>query len=1026
MNESILRALMRLFAIISNFHEEGLTGRSVVESYLKQQLNQELLQEYLQIFDEFIELHHSKKGKKRVSANSVKVLAICEQINEELRQEQKILVLLQLLEFINFDKHVSDIELEFVTTVADVFNISKEEFDNCRALVIDTYDKIPQKENLLIINSNKDFKEDKIKHIYRENLEGSIVILKLESANLYAFGYTGNDNLFLNSQALSPKRVYLMAKGSAIRSHKIKTIYYSDVVGNFLQASTKSRVVFTADNIDFRFKNSENGIQKFTFSEESGQLIGVMGGSGAGKSTLLNVFNGNLKPRSGKIVINGYDIHEDKDKLEGIIGFVPQDDLLIEELTVYQNLYFNAKLCFDNYTKEQLDEAVTKVLKDLELYEIKDLKVGGPLNKFISGGQRKRLNIALELIREPAVMFVDEPTSGLSSMDSELVMDLLKEITLKGKLVITNIHQPSSDIYKLFDKLLLMDKGGHPVYYGNPIDAITYFKKMANFVNADESDCITCGNVNPEQVLQILEAKVVDEYGKLTRDRKVSAKEWYNLYKENIEKTIEIKEPEKELPPNDFKVPNKIKQFFIYTLRDLLSKLTNKQYLLISLLEAPVLAFVLGYFTKYIAGTTEDPNAYVFSENENLPGYLFMCVVVSLFIGMTVSAEEIIKDRKILQRESFLNLSRSSYLNSKILLMFVLSAIQMISFAIVGNLVLEIKGMTLSYFMVLFTTSCFANLIGLNISAALNSVVTIYILIPFILVPQLLLSGTIVSFDKLHKSIVNEKYVSFLGDLMTSRWAYEALAVNQFKNNEYNKHFFEFDRERSRTQYYGTFLIANLQDKINAIERNLKKEEKKEENEKYIRILKNEIIKIEKQKETEPFKYKSFLTPEKFDKKAIRKTREYLNDVKSIFGKKNREANKKKDKRINELMEELGKKDTSISPRDAYLKLFNTYQNKSIADLLQKKLEIDYIRETEDELIQLKNPVYKTPDSNYGRAQFYAPEKILFGKKIDTFWFNIMVIWFTSLIMYIVLLTDALRKFLEFTGKFKIMGNNSR
>ena len=100
MNETILRALMRLFAIISNFADEGVTGRSVVESYLKQQLNQELLEEYLKIFDEFIELHHSKKGKKRMSANSVKVLAICEQINEELRQEQKILVLLQLLEFI--------------------------------------------------------------------------------------------------------------------------------------------------------------------------------------------------------------------------------------------------------------------------------------------------------------------------------------------------------------------------------------------------------------------------------------------------------------------------------------------------------------------------------------------------------------------------------------------------------------------------------------------------------------------------------------------------------------------------------------------------------------------------------------------------------------------------------------------------------------------------------------------------------------------------------------------------------------
>ncbi|MFH2143016.1 MAG: ATP-binding cassette domain-containing protein, partial [Bacteroidota bacterium] len=820
MSESILKALMRLFAIIASFDEDGQSGREIVGSYLKQQLNQELVDEYLKLFDEYLEIHQSKKGKKKLSASSVKVLAICEQINEELRQEQKILVLLKLLEFINYDNIISEVELEFVKTVADVFNISSQEYENCKALILESPDNIPQRENVLIIDNKLDKENDAAIHLHQEALDGTIVILRIESTNMYAFGYIGNETLLLNSQAISPRRVYILMKGSAIRGHRIKTIYYSDIVGRFLQDSVSSRVVFTADNIEFKFKNSDNGLQEFTFSEESGQLIGVMGGSGAGKSTLLNIFNGNLKPGKGKITINGFDLYDEPEKLEGVIGFIPQDDLLIEELTVYQNLYYNSKLCFDNFSEEQIDDAVSKVLKDLGLYEIRNLKVGGPLNKFISGGQRKRLNIALELIREPAVMFVDEPTSGLSSMDSEMVMDLLKEITLKGKLVITNIHQPSSDIYKLFDKLLILDRGGHPVYMGNPVEAIVYFKTMANYVNASESDCRTCGNVNPEQVLQILESKVVDEYGRLTQNRKVSPKEWYKLYLKNIHPKITIKNADHELPDNNFKIPNRLKQFWIFLVRDLLSKLTNKQYLLISLLEAPALAFVMGYFTKFIAGTAGNPDAYVFSENENLPGYLFMCVVVSLFVGMTVSAEEIIRDRKILKRESFLNLSKFSYLNSKVILMFLLSAIQMFSFVVVGNYILEIKGMTIDYFLILFTTSCFANMLGLNISAALNSVVTIYILIPFILVPQLLLSGTIVKFDKLHKSIVSEKYVSVLGDLMTSRWAYEALAVNQFKNNEFNKNFYEIKREKSRTQYISTFLIANLLDKLGTIQKN--------------------------------------------------------------------------------------------------------------------------------------------------------------------------------------------------------------
>jgi amino acid transporter len=157
-----------------------------------------------------------------------------------------------------------------------------------------------------------------------------------------------------------------------------------------------------------------------------------------------------------------------------------------------------------------------------------------------------------------------------------------------------------------------------------------------------------------------------------------------------------------------------------------------------------------------------------------------MAVVVALFLGLSISAEEIIKDRKHLKRESFLGLSRNSYLHSKISLLFLISAIQMITFVLIGNFILEIKGMTFHYWLILFTTSCFANMLGLNISSALNSVITIYILIPFILVPELLFSGVIVRYDKLHKSIANPEYVPVIGDIMTSRWAYEALMVHQF------------------------------------------------------------------------------------------------------------------------------------------------------------------------------------------------------------------------------------------------------
>ena len=319
-----------------------------------------------------------------------------------------------------------------------------------------------------------------------------------------------------------------------------------------------------------------------------------MGGSGSGKSTLLNVLNGNYPPSNGQIKINGIDLYKNPKSLEGVIGFVPQDDLLIEELTVFENLYYNGRLCFGNYEDHKLVNLVNEVLDSIGLSETKNLKVGNPLAKTISGGQRKRLNIALELIREPSILFVDEPTSGLSSNDSEVIMDLLKILALKGKLIFVVIHQPSSEIFKMFDQLIILDVGGYPIYKGDPVDAVVYFKKLINHANAEESQCETCGNVNPEQIFNIIDLKVVDEYGELTGDRKVSPHEWNNHYHENIN-TQQNENKKQKIPDSIFKIPSVLKQLGIFFIRDVKSKLTNTQYMIITLFEAPILAGILAF-----------------------------------------------------------------------------------------------------------------------------------------------------------------------------------------------------------------------------------------------------------------------------------------------------------------------------------------------------------------------------------------------------------------------------------------------
>lgn len=1038
MNVPILRALMQLFAIIANVTKEGLSkeARTIVESYLVLQFNQDLVQEYLELFDKYVDMYHrhesadSMRNKHELTLNSVKVLTICQQINEGLELKEKIVVFLRLLEFINEDQNVTETETEFMTIVATAFNIQPSELLQAHSFILDNAETIEDKTKILIVNSediaehtdinesgawfgrNKPTTIVEYRHIQLENLEGRIVFLHISSTNLIVFRYFGCTNLYLNGHNILPNRCYVMEPGSIIKGPKVSPLYYSDIASKFLLTSTKAKIVLTAEKAEYRFSNDIVGIQPVTFSEESGQLIGIMGGSGVGKSTILNLLNGKLKPHSGRILINGYDLQADSDKLEGIIGFVPQDDLLIEELTVFQNLYYNARLCFSNLADDLIVLKVDKMLHDLGLGEIKFLTVGNPLNKFISGGQRKRLNIALELLREPSILFVDEPTSGLSSNDAEMVMLLLKEQTLKGKLVITNIHQPSSDVFKLFDKLWVMDKGGYIIYSGNPIDAVVYFKSMSHHVNADESECPTCGNVNPEQVLQIVEARVLDEFGKYTLQRKVSPKQWHNLYVEKIESKYVEKESQNTLPKVFFRIPDSFEQFKIFSIRNLLSKFTNRQYMLINFLESPILALILGYLTKFISGTPDNPDAYLFSENENIPAFLFMAVVVSLFVGLTVSAEEIIRDRKILERESFLNLSRFSYLNSKILILFAISAIQTFSFVLIGHYVLEFKGMLFNHWLILFATSCLANMVGLNLSAGLNSVVTIYISIPFILVPQLLLSGTIVSFDKLHKSLKTEDYVPLVGDMMTTRWAFEALAVTQFKDNAYERNFFEIERQMSNAAYNFSFLIPALNSKLDESVNNLKQTQKRNEVIENLSVLQNEIRHLQEDAKLQPFGEINNLTINKFNDSIAEETRGYLEYLKVHFNEQHQLSSRRKDKVFNALVK--------IHGEEGVYNLKLLHYNKALASMVTNEKDFKKSVETNHRIVQKKDPIFKTPESNFGRAQFFASVKKVNGKYVDTFWFNITTIWLSAFMLYIFLIFDILRKVITFFEGIKI------
>lgn len=1008
MSEPVLTAIMRLFALVAKEDQITTQERDHIQVMLSDHLSQKSTERHMQLFDEYA---IETSGKLSAAQERDTIIKICRSINAEIAQKQKVVILLELMSVILADGAISDREQSLAIQICEALNISTDDLELIKQYVLSKKREDNDHEDILIIDS-KSGAPGNCKHINREELDGFISILFLRSSDTFFFKYVGNTDVYLNGVPKKPGSINVFANGSTVRWDASDPIYYGEILGLFKKLTNTARTSFEAKKIFYQFKNGKLGLREVDLAEESGNLVALMGASGAGKSTLMHVLNGTEKPSQGQVLINGIDIYKEPEKIEGVIGFVPQDDLLIEDLTVYQNLYFAAKLCFSHLNEKEIDDLVLKTLSDLGLTETKELTVGSPLRKTISGGQRKRLNIGLELLREPAVLFVDEPTSGLSSRDSENIIDLLKELSLKGKLVFAVIHQPSSDIFKMFDKLVILDTGGYQIYYGNPVDAITYFKKNINLINSDEGECITCGNVNPEQIFNIIETKVINEFGNFTDERKFSPEQWNQQYKEKIK--IASVNTSNQVPHSTLRIPSWLKQIKLFALRDLLAKLSNTQYLLINLLEAPLLAFMLAFIVRYYNTDDAYNIGYVFSKNLNMPAYLFMSVIVALFMGLTVSAEEIIRDRKILKREKFLHLSHSSYLLSKIGILFMISAIQTALFVAVGNSMLEIKGMFFIYWAILFTTSCFANLLGLNISSAFNSAVTIYILIPILLIPQLILSGVVVKFDKLNPVVGNTATVPFVGDIMASRWAFEASMVAQYKDNEFEKQFYEDDKVMADADYKKIYFIPALETRLDFVNLNIKNPapEIRKEVESDLNLLKREISEELEFVGKTDFVHINDFTLERYDSSVYQEASFFLSALKKFYINRYNKADAEKDKKINEL--------TSSAEKEKDFEVYrNSYQNEAITEFVKNTAESNRIIEKDGKLIQKIFPIYKNPDPEHMvdfDAQFYMPSKHFLNKNIDTLYFNLGVIWTMTILMAIALYYELLGKMINGLG----------
>ena len=962
MTDIILSSFLSLFALFGKEENVDETrAQNLLEDYLRHHFGIRKINTYLGLY---LDMRGVYEMSDDLDTETI-VASICDNLHGKIRTSEESMLLLRIMEFCGVK---GDKIHPMFKVMAEKFNVPAQQFNDFTDFV-----------------SNK--VSDRVMLFQPEGFDGQIKTLLMPSTGTLIFTYNGEDKVLLNDVPVLTGAYQVWLQSSVLKGKNGHPVYYSTILAEYNKKNGKSeedsqKVEFCGRDINFRFPNSDNGMHNLNFTLHSGELLAIMGGSGTGKTTLLSILNGSLIPQEGHITINGHDITEQKAK--DLIGFVPQDDLLIEELTVYQNLYYTAKLCFASLSEEEIDRRVMKILKDLGLDATKDLKVGSAINKYISGGQRKRLNIALELIREPAVLFLDEPTSGLSSADTEKVINLLKEQTYKGKLVVVNIHQPSSDVYKLFDRLWLLDKGGYPVFDGNPIDAITYFKSAANYADAETSACPTCGNVNPEIVLNIIDEKAISNTGETSDARKMTPQEWHELY---LKKQPAFSQPDiSEVPASDLKKPGKLSQFLIFLRRNFKTKITNIQYLCIALLEAPILAIICALLTRYAP-----PEGYTVMDNKNLVSYFFMAVIVATFIGMSGSAEEIIKDRALLKREKFLQLSYGSYIWSKIIFMAGVSLIQTFLFILVGNSIMGL-GLFGTWWLVLFATAFLANLTGLILSQCLSSIVSIYISIPILLIPQILLCGLVVSFSDLTPKSTTGN-VPFIGDLIPSRWSYEALAVTSFTDNKYEKPFFKLDKARQENQFYNLGFLYELQSQLQTM--NEEKKQGKDINPAHMRVINTNLPILSEFCGMEPYtgdgSYQSLY--------------DYMKKAEKILAKRGNDFTFQKDAMISKIVKQEGK--------ESFLELKKNHFNIKLEEFVTGADQRQMVDVVDDHLVPRSGIIYLTPHNKLGRAPFYSSEKILGSWHIKTLWFNLGVILLMSIITIILLLTDYPGKYLR-------------
>ncbi len=559
------------------------------------------------------------------------------------------------------------------------------------------------------------------------------------------------------------------------------------------------------------FSPGIRALDNVSFDVARGEMLCIIGPSGSGKSTLLSTLAGQLEPTRGRVRLNEASLYQNHLDLARFIAYMPQEEALNPQLTVREQIRHATTIRRPSLSSAEIARRADGILAELGLQAISRRRVGSPGEKTLSGGERSRLNLGLDLGSAAEVFLFDEPISGLSSKDSEHVAETLRSLA-RDKIVIASLHRPGATVLGLFDKVLLLDNGGRTAFFGTPAAMIGYFREACEELGISHPSVTAKVPLGADFVFDVLETPLAHIGGGQSpaAARRFPASFW----QERFESRALYQSLDRGAPPTRLDrrggggVPTSPgsanpalwlrRQFAVFATffqRSLLSKLRNRGTLYSTLLEAPLLAVLVGMTLR-----SSPEGRYEFHSALHIPAYLFLSATVAMFLGLTNSATEILRDRPMLRRERNCRPSPHLYVAAKFCALTLVAAAQCFAYTAIGHTILEIRGTIVEQWLWMTLTACTGTALALLVSSLVRTERAALTAVPLLLVPQMLLAGALVPFREMNRGLFENTDIErerggtpVPSRVMPLRFAYEAMVVTQATRNP-------FEVERIRIQ----------------------------------------------------------------------------------------------------------------------------------------------------------------------------------------------------------------------------------